>query len=322
MEYNKVPIVMICDENFAMQTKVALTSLWLNKNQETIYDVYVIAVECGSTSVKTLEAMQQAGFSVSIIKATTEQFSHINQISHVSLACLYKFNICDLIPGYDKILYLDGDIIVRGDLSGLYATNLGKNYVAGVAHSLGIISGERKINGGVLLFNAAKIREENLKEAFIRTREQLGDRKSMDQETFHLVFGESKVFLPPKYNVMMDKIDYEKKYYSLKKYNHFYGTCYKTREEIFSSALIMHFTGSIKPWKYTFAKGFKEWYRYYQSAYGDAHRLNLKDRKDFLCQEIKTNGWRSLYWLLKDKGLAFMGEYFHLYLDKSYGTWN
>ena len=152
---------------------------------------------------------------------------------------------------------------------------------------MGIINKQLKINGGVLLFNAQKIREENLKELFIDKRQELGDRKSMDQETFHIVFGEKKVFLQPKYNVMMDKIDYEKKYYSLQDYNQFYGTCYKIHKEIFDSAVIMHFTGSVKPWKYKFAKGFKEWYKYYQLTYEKASNLNLNGRVDFLHEEIK-----------------------------------
>ena len=58
----------------------------------------------------------------------------------------------------------------------------------------------------MLLFNAKKIREEKLQEVFVSTRLSLGERKSMDQETFHLVFGDKKVFLEPRYNVMIDKV--------------------------------------------------------------------------------------------------------------------
>lgn len=313
---------MICDENFVMQTCVALTSLWTNKNQNTIYDIFIIAVECSKKSVKALSEMEKSSFQIHIIETTVEQFAHIKQMAHVSLACLYKFNICNLIPQYEKILYLDGDIVVRKDLWELYATDLGDNYVAGVVHSLGIINQQLKINGGVLLFHAKKIRDENLQERFIAKRQELGNRKSMDQETFHLVFGEKKVFLKPEYNVMMDKIGYERKYYSLREYNEFYGTCYKTRKEIFDAAVIMHFTGSVKPWKYKFAKGFQEWYKYYQLTYENESDLKLKGRIDYLYAEIRENGLRGLYWLVKDQILAFLGEHFNIYLDKSHGEWN
>ncbi|MBD5456784.1 MAG: hypothetical protein HDR23_10050 [Lachnospiraceae bacterium] len=49
-----------------------------------------------------------------------------------------------------------------------------------MAHSLGVLTGERKLNGGVLLFNASEIRQEALRDVFVSTRQSLGNRKSMD----------------------------------------------------------------------------------------------------------------------------------------------
>ena len=321
MQYNKMPIALICDEDFVMQTGVALTSLAINKNSNTIYDIYIVTVECSTSSVQSLQKLGKDDFLIHIINATMEQYQHIKQLAHVPLACLYKFNLCDMIPQYDKLLYLDGDTIIRGDLWELYSTDLQTNYVAGVAHSLGIVTGEIKINGGVLLFNSKKIREEGLKDVFAKTRQELGNRKSMDQETFHIVFGDKKVLLLPKYNVMMDKVDYEKKYYSLENYNQFYGTSYRSRKEIVETAVIMHFTGEVKPWKYKFARGFKEWFEYYNRL-NNYKKLEVKGYKDYLCEKINKNGLREIYWLFKDKALACIGEIFGIYLDKSYGEWN
>lgn len=203
-----------------------------------------------------------------------DKYKDIKQLAHVPLASLLKFDICDLIPQYDKLLYLDGDIIVRQDLSELYQTDLNDNYVAGVAHSLGIVTGEKK------------------------------------------------VYLAPKYNVMLDKVDYEKKYYSMKDYNSFFHTAYKSRREIVDTAVIIHFTGSIKPWSYGFAKCGKEWNKYYKIAFGNSSRLQLKGRTEFCIEQIRKNGWKSIYWLMKDKTLSCLGEWFDFYPDKSHGEWN
>ena len=322
MHYDKMSIAMICDENFVMQTGVALTSLAANKNSNTVYDIYIVTVDCSTSSVQFLQGLEKDDLLIHIINASVEQYQNIKQLAHVPLACLYKFNLCDMIPQYDKLLYLDGDTIIREDLWELYSTDLQSNYVAGVAHSLGIVTGEIKINGGVLLFNAQKIREEGLKDVFVKTRQELGNRKSMDQETFHIVFGDKKVLLPPKYNVMMDKVDYEKKYYSMKEYNQFYGTKYCSRKEIVETSAIMHFTGEVKPWKYKFAKGFSEWYLYYGKILGKSQNLVLKGRISFLREQIKANGIICLYWIIKDKLLAVLGEYFGIFLDKSHGEWN
>lgn len=322
MQDKKIPIVMICDQNFVMQTCVALTSLWKNKEESTVYDVYVMVQDCDEAAKEALRNMKRPGFTVHVIEKTVEEYQEIRQLAHVSRASLYKFDICDTIPDYDKLLYLDGDMIVRRDLSILYDTDLGDNYVAGVPHSLGIITGEKKLNGGLLLFNAAKIREEGLRDVFLRTRLALGDRKSMDQETFHIVFGNKKLYLQPKYNVMLDKVDYERKYYSLEAYNAFYQTEYRTRKEIIDSAVIVHFTGAIKPWIYKFAKCAKEWYGYYLDTFGTEKKLVLKGRTEYFCQVVQKNGFRGLYWLLKDWILEKIGELLGLYPDLSHGEWN
>lgn len=319
---NRIPVVMICDRNFVMQTSVAIESLYRNKKMTTEYEVFILLADCSGGEAGKLEELQREGLLVHIINVELERYQNIKQLAHVPLASCLKFDISDLIPQYDKLLYLDGDIIVRADLTDLYETDLKDYYVAGVPHSLGIITGEKKLNGGVLLFNAAKIRKEKLREVFIRTRQSLGDRKSMDQETFHLVFGDRKLFLKPCYNVMIDKVEYEKKYYTMHDYNTFFDTSYRTRKDLVKEARIIHFTGSIKPWKYKFAACGKEWRYYYRLLYGDEAVLSLKGRSAYYKGQIAQNGVRCIYWEVKDKVLEILGEVFHVFPDKSHGQWN
>lgn len=316
-----IPVVMICDQNFVMQTEVAMLSMKLNKKKDTAYDIFVILVDSSEEHTQHMKGLEEEDFKIHILPFTLEKYKDIKQIAHVPLASLVKFDICNMIPQYDKLLYLDGDIIVREDLQELYRMDLQDNYVAGIPHSIGIVTGEKKLNGGVLLFNAKKIREEKLQEVFVSTRLSLGERKSMDQETFHLVFGDKKVFLEPRYNVMIDKVDYEKKYYSMKDYNLFFQTEYRSREDLVRDAAIIHFTGEVKPWKYKFGRGFREWYGYYIQIF-DKKALILKSRFGFWKEQYKKSGFRGLYWLMKDALLSFLGAHFQIYPDRSYGNWN
>lgn len=317
-----IPVVMICDDNFAMQTAVALTSMYVNKSKETEYCVHVIMSECSDESKAMVKAAEKPDFSVTIIEATSDKFANVKQKAHVSKSALHKFFICEMLPQYDKILYLDGDIIVREDLWELYNTDISNAFFAAINHSLGIITGERKHNGGVLLLNVIKMRENGMAQIMIKKREELGERKSMDQETFHMLLRDQKLALLPKYNVMLDKIDYEKKYYPLADYNKFYGTSYHSRAEIIKTAGIVHFTGALKPWKYTFPKCADEWYGYYKICFGEKSKLKRKGRLDYLKECYKKNGMRGLYWLLKDIVLEFLGERFSYFPDKTHGEWN
>ena len=173
-----IPIVMICDQNFIMQTEVAMLSMKLNKKKDTAYDIFVILVQFFGRHTQHMKGLEEEDFKIHILPFTLEKYKDIKQIAHVPLASLVKFDICNMITQYDKLLYLDGDIIVREDLQELYRTDLQDNYVAGIPHSIGIVTGEKKLNGGVLLFNAKKIREEKLQEVFVSTRLSLGERKS------------------------------------------------------------------------------------------------------------------------------------------------
>ena len=60
------------------------------------------------------------------MRASLDQYRDIKQLAHISIACLLKFDICELIPSYEKLLYLDGDIIAKDDLTELYETDLEK----------------------------------------------------------------------------------------------------------------------------------------------------------------------------------------------------
>lgn len=322
VQQKEIPVVMVCDKNFVIQTCVALMSLRLNKKETTAYAVSVVMADGNGEDIDMLEKVSRDDFKVKVIKTSLDKYEGIKQLAHVPLASLLKFDICDLVPQHEKILYLDGDIIVRKDLCELYDTELAGNYVAGVPHSLGVVTGQKKLNGGVLLFNASKIREEALRDTFISTRHSLGDRKSMDQETFHIVFGNKKVYLPPKYNVMLDKIEYEKKYYTMKEYNDFFHTSYRSRKEIVDTAAIIHFTGSIKPWIYQFAPCGKEWLRYYEAVFADSSDINLKSKWEFYGELVKRDGWKGMYWMMKDKILGYAGEYFQFFPDKSHEEWN
>lgn len=52
--------------------------------------------------------------------------------SHITAAAYYRLGLASLLPDFDKILYLDGYIIVKKDLVELYNTDIDNYYVVGV----------------------------------------------------------------------------------------------------------------------------------------------------------------------------------------------
>ncbi|MBD5393045.1 MAG: glycosyltransferase family 8 protein [Lachnospiraceae bacterium] len=271
MKNSRIPIVMISDDNFVMQTCVAITSLYKNKKSDTVYEIFIVMAECSEQSEQTFKGMEWEDCVITLVHASLEQYRDIKQLAHISIACLLKFDICELIREYDKILYLDGDIIVRGDLSELYNTELGENYAAAVKELYCMKNDDGCINAGIMLFNARKMRDDGMRDILVAKRKSLGNRSSMDQQTYNIVIKGQICYLSIIYNCVPGRLIGDVKMdYSMKELNHLYGTDYRSAKQLVKDAVIIHFATGNKPWKYTFSPCAKEWYEYYLlSPYGD-----------------------------------------------------
>lgn len=290
-----IPVVFITDKNFIMQTGVAITSLVNSKNPGTQYNIYIVAAECDKGCFDVLSELSLNGCKLTCINASLEKYQGINQIAHIPIACLLKFDICDLIETFDKILYLDGDVIVRKDLSELYDFEIGDAYIAGVPSIEMVYSDERLVNAGIMLFNAKKMRDDHMAERLVEVRKSLGDRGSMDQQTFNMVMKGSMRFLPLKYNFIADKIvGSEKRRFKLEDLNCLYNTDYKSKKEMIDDAVIIHFATGGKPWKYSFVPCSDEWYRWFLQSPFRNEKLERKGyiqaRSNHAIQKLKKEG--------------------------------
>ena len=236
-----IPIGMISDDNFIMPTSVAIISMIQNKSEDTYYEIYILMAECSDASKEKMNSLNTLCEKVSIhlIDAGLERYKKIKQLAHISIACLLKFDICDMIPYYDKLLYLDGDIIVRGDLWELYNIELDGKYAAGVKEIQCIDTNCDNINAGIVLFNAKRIREERLSEKLYAMRIQLGDRPSMDQQTFNIVTGKEYKFISIKYNCILSYLIPKESglNFSIDKINSLYNEKYKNKDNKFEFVL-------------------------------------------------------------------------------------
>lgn len=304
MEKNKLPIVMITDDNYLMPTCVTMTSIIVNKEESTEVVFYILMAECAETSEVWLNKFSmQFGCEVNIIRADLSRYKDINQLMHISIAALLKFEIAERMKKYDKMLYIDGDIIVRNDLWELYSQDIIDVYAAGVKEITGVMEDKGRLNSGVVVFNTKKIREENLLPVFLETRKSLGDRNSMDQQTFNIVFAGQYNYLDIKYNCVVGKL-FEDAIVAcgIDKLNELYESNYSSFQDVFDKAVIVHYATAKKPWIYTFIPEAKEWYSYYMKSPFKEMPFKLRGKWGFrinkymkILREDGMNGvWASL----------------------------
>lgn len=294
-----IPVVFITDDNFVMPTGVAIWSLGESKKPETEYLVYVVMAECSEKSRAEIMKAEREGVRIQVIEASLDMYRDIKQLAHIPISCLLKFNICELIPCQDKLIYLDGDILVRGDLTELYQIPLEDNVIAGVPELMMLHQNKQLINAGIMLFNAKKMREEGLAEKLAAKRRELGDRGSMDQQTFNLLLADRTGTLPIKFNCVPNKLfGTEQKNFPLEKLNTLYHTKYATKRDLLDDAVILHYATGGKPWKYSYVSCADEWHQsFLKSPYGSSklkRKGALRAHAEGVIRNLRTGGIKAI----------------------------
>ena len=252
-------IVCSTDNNYVMPTGVMICSVLENNKEEQVV-FHVLGSDLAEDSKESLSRIAKAyGKEIHFYTVNDDDFKDFpinqkGQNNHIrSLATYYRLLMGIILPPtVKKVIYLDGDVIVRHSLLELWNTKMENLPVAGVpdvafckvSHynrlrypmSLGYF------NAGVLLINLDYWREHEVISEFYEIARKFHDRLTChDQDILNYAFKENKILLNMKYN-MEHWFFYKKK---------FYETSWNLEDEIKSALhdpVIVHYTGYDKPW--------------------------------------------------------------------------
>lgn len=267
--------VFITDEGYIIPTITALTSLNENLRSLERCAIHVIAIDLTEASLADLDRVAEHYRNIIVHKVDSgAQFQGLENSSHVSTAALFKFKLPELLADLDKVLYLDGDILIAQDIyESFKGIELGEHYVASVK-DINVMKKRKRnpleklgakynsyFNSGVMLLNLKKMRENGLTEAMVDFKK---NQKSayMDQDAFNFCFGGNAIFLPPAFNYLTFGFNG----FSAEELNDFYGVSnfFGTRK-LHDDVVIYHFASKWKPWNV--------WLLRYTSMYQKYYRL-------------------------------------------------
>ncbi len=258
-------IVFATDENYVQHLCVALVSL-LKNNKDQFFKIYIINGGIPSQSYKNIETVVE-GFQCELVNIIVDDgiFEKLITNHHFTKANYYRL----LIPKFiqeEKILYLDADIVVNGTIENLYEEDIDDCYIGAVENPGFYRHSELKMdcnssyfNSGVMLINLKKWKKDSLANKVIDFVENNPEViKFVDQCGLNAVIDGRWKKLPLKYNqqaVIFEK-DYDANY-----------NCFLTEEltEAKQSPVIVHYTGSSKPWHYGNKHPYKHLYLKYLS---------------------------------------------------------
>ena len=186
VKYTKgeIPIFFSTDNNYIPFLDVTIRSLIANASRDYKYHIVVLNTGLDEERISKIEELEDENFQIDfadISYAVKDIEYKLPNEQHFGLATWYRLFIQSLFPQYEKIIYIDCDLIVEGDISELYNTDLEGNYIAGVVehwilHSpvfsyytkeaVGIDS-KYYINAGVAVMDLNKFRENQIEQKFV-----------------------------------------------------------------------------------------------------------------------------------------------------------
>lgn len=295
---NMINVCFITDTNYMIPTGVAVMSLIKNCDENVICNIYIIAVDTDKNLSNKYNKLQTKNVRINVIN-TDNIYSNIKTThQHVSKAAMLKFNLPNMFKDLDKILYIDGDVLVLGNLIDLYNTDINKKYAAVVVDmqamccekqhhkKLGL---KKYFNSGMMLLNLKKMREDNItkKLLFVKKHDKL--QHFMDQDALNKCFNDNVVFVSMKYNCMLQNLDYP-----VKQIAKFYKITSDEFNKIKDHPVILHLTNKKKPWNSDDVPGYELWNKYYKQYQFKTNCINFlyKWFKRFLFRyEISKNGF-------------------------------
>ena len=240
-----VPVFYACDDRFVKYTIVSLSSMIANARRDLDYRVYVLYSDLSDERKSELKKLENENFSISFVNMSQRLESIEKKLpirDYYSKTTYYRIFIPEIFKSYDKVIYVDSDTVVTGDVAQLYETELSDNYVA-ACHEQAMVQvdeygtyAERAVgisrheffNAGVLLINCKKFREKSLADRFIDLLGEYDFKVTQDEDYLNVLCRDRVLWLDQRWNTeVFGEIDYP-----------------------IEEAKIIHYIMTSKPWHY------------------------------------------------------------------------
>ena len=265
-------ILTCTDSRFVIPTGVMFSSICINNQEEELNFHLIIDGSVTESQKEALREEIEKKYSNTTLSFYLIQIEDIKKYLIVKRACFpvsiyYRLLLENILPSdIDKILYLDGDIVVRHNLKDLWQTDISDYAVGAVVNQtnsssfwnrLGYPKEKGYFNSGVLLINLKYWREHELSQQYIKYIKENPDKLLYpDQDVLNVILQDSKKLLPERYNV-------QEAFYRIGREC---VPCENTDEieKAIYDPCIIHYT-DVKPWHFECKHPFRKVYDEYRS---------------------------------------------------------
>lgn len=261
-----VPVVFAADDNYVPQLTTTVYSAMKNADPHYFYDVTVLQRNIAWDKQERLRGFFKQFPNMNLRFTNVDRelagYDLSTNNAHISVETYYRFLIQKVLPFYDKVLYLDSDIIINGDIAKLYNIDLQGKMLGAIRDidflaNLNVKHGKRMgyaqtvlkmknpydyFQAGVLVLNTKAMREHYTIEQWL-TYASNPNFIYNDQDVLNAHCEGNVMYLPWEWNVVHDCGGRVGNLFTQAP-NDIYDAYMKSRND----PQIVHYAGFQKPW--------------------------------------------------------------------------
>lgn len=281
---NNIPVALSSDNNYASYLAVTIKSIIANASAKYNYDIVILEKSISDIYKKLiLKMITTKNISirfVNISKLIQNHKFHLN--TYFSEETYYRLFIPTIFKNFDKVIYLDCDLIVLHDLSELYTTNLNNNILAAtwnvstliqtkynlpvkntpwkayLRDQLHLTIPENYFQAGVLLLNINEMKKERIQEKAIILAESFNPIL-VDQDILNSLCQNKIIFFSQKWNFHNN---FSTQYNNMNSISELPENIKTSYLEAKKNPFIIHYAGSVKPWHSPNLEYSDHWWHY------------------------------------------------------------
>lgn len=197
---NKIPIFFAVDDEYIPFLAVALQSLIENSKKENYYLIKILYTNITEENQNKIKKYEAENINIEFVCLSY----YINKVKnklytrdYYSKTTYFRLFIPDLYPQFDKVLYLDSDIVILSDVADLYNEDMESNLLAAAPDDViqtievfreyaekvvGVATYKNYFNAGILLMNLDELRKFKFQEKFLYLLETVKFSVAQDQD--------------------------------------------------------------------------------------------------------------------------------------------
>lgn len=260
-EKNNIAVAFAANDAFVPYMATMIYSVIANGSKDNNYDFVVLESDISAQNQKTLLQMVEPFKNVSLRFADVAEYIKgytffVGNKENFTKESYYRLLLSELMEEYEKVLYLDGDMVALTDVAELYQTDLGDKLLASSRDFCGMIeyynptAGLKKYRdkelglkkpddyfiAGMLLFNIPAFRAAYSTE-YLLDFATSRDWRQHDQDVLNVLCQERVKLVSAAWDVMAPEFN-----------EYLPGELKAELDESLANPKILHFGGDMKPW--------------------------------------------------------------------------